>query len=345
VSPRLWGWSAAAAVCVAVVATAVWVAESGRRVDLRTLAAPDTTAAARVKRIDELGEDQAGIVLDVHAAERAGIETRALGPPTRAGNVTLAGTLAPDPARVTNVQAPIAGRLTAADAGWPALGDQVGAGQVIGQVSDARPVTAPRPGTVTRVGAQPGEIVQAGQLLLEVTDFSGLMARIVWPPGSPVPAPASVALAPTVGAAGGASSARAPTVVATLVGPAPETDSVTRAPVFLYRVPAVWRGARPGTPVVALLPARTGATRGTFVPSEAVVQWQGLAWAYVRRGGGQYVRERVDTRHRVDGGWLVVPGDPSGVGPGDTVVVRGAELLLSEEFRSRVTVGEDEDKR
>jgi hypothetical protein len=43
----------------------------------------------------------------------------------------------------------------------------------------------------------------------------------------------------------------------------------------------------------------------------------------------------------VPGGWLVT----SGVRAGDRMVVEGAELLLSEEFRSRVSVGEDEDKR
>jgi hypothetical protein len=93
--------------------------------------------------------------------------------------------------------------------------------------------------------------------------------------------------------------------------------------------------------VVATLADAAARVSGALVPTEAVVQWEGLAWAYVRRGAGRFVRVRVDTDHPVDGGWLVT----GGLTAGDTVVVRGAQQLLSEEFRARVTVGQEEDKR
>jgi hypothetical protein len=41
----------------------------------------------------------------------------------------------------------------------------------------------------------------------------------------------------------------------------------------------------------------------------------------------------------VGGGWLVPDGGD--LAPGDTVVVRGAQVLLSEEFKSRVRVGDE----
>jgi multidrug efflux pump subunit AcrA (membrane-fusion protein) len=65
------------------------------------------------------------------------------------------------------------------------------------------------------------------------------------------------------------------------------------------------------------------------------VQWEGLAWAYRRRAPDAFERVRVPTDRPARGGWIAGPP----LAPGDTVVVRGAQELLSEEFRARVTVG------
>jgi hypothetical protein len=85
-----------------------------------------------------------------------------------------------------------------------------------------------------------------------------------------------------------------------------------------------------------------------FVPAAAAVQWEGLSWVYVERPvepgqsatRSQYVRERLDTSYPVEGGWLV----SERFAAGDRVVVRGAQQLLSEEFRSRAVVGDATDK-
>jgi hypothetical protein len=73
------------------------------------------------------------------------------------------------------------------------------------------------------------------------------------------------------------------------------------------------------------------------VPDAAVVQWDGLAWAYRRRGAGRYERVAVPTDRPVAGGWIAVRG----LSPGDTVVTTGAQELISEEFRARVSVGDE----
>jgi hypothetical protein len=67
------------------------------------------------------------------------------------------------------------------------------------------------------------------------------------------------------------------------------------------------------------------------------VQWEGLAWAYVQREPGAYARVRVPTSRPAPGGWIAGPP----LAAGDAVVVTGTQELLSEEFRSRVTVGEE----
>jgi hypothetical protein len=131
------------------------------------------------------------------------------------------------------------------------------------------------------------------------------------------------------------------------LGPAPEADPVTRRPAYLYRAGRSWPGAAPGVPIVALVPesepAATGASRDSLsgapvvVPDSAVVQWEGLAWAYRQHAPGRFERVRVATDRPVPGGWLTGPP----LTAGDTVVLRGAEELLSEEFRARVTVGDE----
>ena len=73
------------------------------------------------------------------------------------------------------------------------------------------------------------------------------------------------------------------------------------------------------------------------MPDEAVVQWDGLAWAYRSRGEGSFERVAVPTDRPIAGGWIA----PRGLSPGDTVVVTGAQELLSEEFRARVSVGDE----
>ena len=118
---------------------------------------------------------------------------------------------------------------------------------------------------------------------------------------------------------------------------AAEADPVTRRPVYLYRADRGWPGALPGTPVLLLVPRAGRAAAGVLVPDSAVVQWEGLAWAYRQRGDGRYERVRVSTERPAPGGWIT--GRP--LQAGDTIVVRGAEELLSEEFRARVTVGDE----
>jgi biotin carboxyl carrier protein len=273
-------------------------------------------------RVQAFGE-QAGIVLDSATERRVGMVTTVLAEARRAARVSLTGELVRDPDAVETLRAPVAGRLVAAgNRRWPALGDSVAAGQVIGQVSDARPLASTRSGIVTSVGARPGEIVQAGQELVTITDFAHPLTRIVWRPDAPAGAPRAAVIAPLGTAQLGVS--------ADLVGPAPQADSVTGAAVFLYRLSQGWPGARPGQPVTAGFPDPRATRHGVFVPAAATVQWNGFLWVYVQRGRGHFARVRLDTSAPVDGGWLA----SAGIAPGDTVVVRGAEQLLSEEFRA-----------
>jgi biotin carboxyl carrier protein len=277
-------------------------------------------AASRVR--EDQGE--ARVVLDSAEVARVGIAVAPLRPAENGAELRIPGEVVEEPERTAAIRAPVAGRLMEVQRSrWPALGARVVAGAELGQVSDARPLVAPIAGVVTRVGARPGEIVTEGQMLLELADRSRPVVRLTWP--SPDGPPHRLAL-----------GAGAHHIQADLIGPAPAADPLTRQAVYLYRARGSWPGAVPGTLVDAVVPqGRTAA--GVLVPDRAVVQWDGLAWAYRQRAPGRYLRVRVPTDHAARGGWIA--GAP--LAPGDTVVVTGAEELLSEEFRARVTVGDE----
>ncbi len=313
---------------VAVLVAAVLVLtyrDHQARLAAQASRAEPVVAASRVKEIG----GATMVVLDSTDLERLGLATAVLKPGAGAPVRRLAAELVAEPDRITAVRAPLAGRLALPDGvRWPAFGDRVAAGSVIAQVSDAKPLAVARAGIVSQVGAQPGEMVQPGQLLIEVTNYDEPLVRVAWPadvPGPPTEVGVSLA---TEGARG---------IRARLVGSAPTADPVTRLPAYLYRAERDWPGARPGAAVVVAVADRSAPARGVVVPDRAVVQWEGLAWVFVERGSGRFGRVRVATDRPVPGGFLA-EGE---LAAGDTVVVQGAEQLLSEEFRARVTVGDE----
>jgi hypothetical protein len=268
------------------------------------------------------------VSLDSATTSRIGLHTTVLARATRAQELELAAVVVEDPGATTTVRAGVGGRLTEApDHRWPRIGEHLEVGTEIAQIGDARAVAVPRGGSVTRLLAQPGELVQGGQPLLELTDFGSPLVRVAWTIGSVAP-PASLTLRPLAGG---------PRLVARLEGPSPEADPLTGGSAFLYRLEAGGVTLRPGAALLALISDPAGSGAAVQVPSAAVVQWQALAWVYVERAPGSFARVQISTEHPVLGGWRV----ERGLAPGDRVVVTGAEQLLSEEFRARIVVGEE----
>ena len=282
-------------------------------------------AATRVEAV----EGRALVVLDTATIRRIGLRLGPLQPARGEGYTRVAGEVIAEPERTSIVRAPVAGRLSSLPGvAWPRLGARLSRGQEIARVSDARPLIAPLSGSVLRVAAQPGEIVESGQVLFEIVDNSHPVVRIAWAARDGRSPPALLRLQPPD---------TAMQVGARLVGPAAEADPATRRPAYLYRAERRWAGAAPGTPVWALLPDAIAGSGLVVVPSGAVVQWEGLAWTYLQRGAGRYERVPVPTTRPVTDGWLAGPP----LSERDSVVVTGGQELLSEEFRARVTVGEE----
>lgn len=118
-----------------------------------------------------------------------------------------------------------------------------------------------------------------------------------------------------------------------LISRSPRTDPRIQGTSFFY-VAAGTRGALiPRMNVRAYLPA--GATlKGVTVPASAVVWWQGKTWVYVQKDVEHFVRREVSTDAPVPEGWFVARGLPVG----SKLVMTGAQLLLSEEFRAQVQI-------
>lgn len=135
-------------------------------------------------------------------------------------------------------------------------------------------------------------------------------------------------------------------VTASLVSRSPRIDPRIQGIGFFYLASA--RMLVPGMNVLAYLPVNSESPanakvpvnneiRAVIVPQSALVWWQGKAWIYVQKDNEHFVRREVPTDQPVENGFVV----RSGLMPDAAIVIGGAQMLLSEEFRSQIQVGEE----
>ncbi|NJD05800.1 MAG: hypothetical protein FIA97_04790 [Methylococcaceae bacterium] len=128
----------------------------------------------------------------------------------------------------------------------------------------------------------------------------------------------------------------APTQTAPLLAPAPRTDEQTQGETWFFTVET--GRLRTGMRLdVRLLDPRSS-RGGVSIPTSAVVWHGGSPWVYSDQGGGRFRRKPVGDHGEGGQGWLVSEGFRAG----EPVVVRGAQMLLSEELR-RAIPDEDDD--
>lgn len=145
--------------------------------------------------------------------------------------------------------------------------------------------------------------------------------------GAAVAPPASIEVSPSPAQAG---------LPGEIVGAAPDILGSAQLPTYF----AVTRDARlrTGMQVFCRVPRDAPATSGWLVPSAALV-WQGGApWFYVETAPGEFRRKAAaDALPHADGRIVI-----AGLADDDAVVVRGAQALLAEEFRSGIPVEDDD---
>jgi hypothetical protein len=114
------------------------------------------------------------------------------------------------------------------------------------------------------------------------------------------------------------------------VSHAASTDPHIQGQSFFYTADAA-SGLLPGMNVMAFVATGDTIAR-THIPAAAIVWMQGRAWAYFRNSPKTLVRREIATDAPApDGGYFVTD-----IADGSKVVVRGAQMLLSEEFRAQI---------
>ena len=163
------------------------------------------------------------------------------------------------------------------------------------------------------------------------SDFDRLVSRqvsllkIILPMGVSLPNSASVI---HVGA-----SRSQQTRAASYVGALPGANIATYNVDYLYWAETnEWPS---GTRLFAEIPTDHKPDQRIDVPDSAVIWHHGRAWAYIARGGNEYARVPVRGDESTSDNALVLQ-------PGDHIVTVGAQMLLSEEFKSSIPEEDDD---
>ena len=119
-------------------------------------------------------------------------------------------------------------------------------------------------------------------------------------------------------------------VLARYVSAAARADPRVQGRSFYYVAPA--SPALLGGMNVSATFSGTGAAIGAAVPDSAIVWTEGAPWVYVQVGPSTFARQRASTSLLAEAGGYLVTTIP----PGTRIVVRGAQVLLSEESRSEL---------
>ncbi|CCD86235.1 putative Multidrug resistant protein [Bradyrhizobium sp. ORS 285] len=172
-------------------------------------------------------------------------------------------------------------------------------------------------------------IIERSPQVVQLIEREQLLVQVTLPPGVTLAEPPRFALAqaPT----------RSVNIDLRYLSPATRTDPRIQG-VSYYFVAGGDSGLLPGMNTTAYVPSGKSYD-GVFVEDTAIVQWQGRAWVYLRAGPETFKRHPIRTDQPVSDDDYVVQDIP----PGSELVMRGAQVLLSEEAKSELRGGGDDD--
>lgn len=117
---------------------------------------------------------------------------------------------------------------------------------------------------------------------------------------------------------------------AQLISAATHTDDVTQGETYLFLTDG--EHLRTGMRLLVWIPQRKTAQMVVRLPANSIVWYAGKPWAYVKIGDELFARRSVPRESELDGGWFV----RDGFATDEQIVVNGAQMLLSEEFRWQI---------
>jgi len=133
-----------------------------------------------------------------------------------------------------------------------------------------------------------------------------------------------------------ASDVRTDAVTAAVLGPGTTTVGGARGTGWFAIVPGA--GLRSGMPVSVWIPRTGSAVDGVVLPATAVVWHHGGQWYYVADDATHFSRHALGAALPFGRDYLL----PAAAAPQGSVVVRGAQLLLAEEFRAAIPEEDDD---
>ena len=136
---------------------------------------------------------------------------------------------------------------------------------------------------------------------------------------------------------------------ATFLSRAPANNGALQGKTYFYHTKN--KDLRKGTQVTVLFTdqqIKNGSSNlepkenGLVIPNEAVVWYGGKAWVYRKNGDEKFERLPLSTNIETENGWFYQNQQKNSLKANDAVVTNGAQLLLSEEFKSQITNENDD---
>ena len=124
---------------------------------------------------------------------------------------------------------------------------------------------------------------------------------------------------------------------ARFISPAPQTDPMTQGESYFFETEH--GGIRTGMRVAAFIPLRENAEVGVLIPASSVIRHLGQIFVYVKTAPEHFQRRNIAGLIDAHAGYFVTDG----LHAGQEIVVKGAQILLSEEFKSQIPDDEDDD--
>lgn len=316
---------------------------------------PDADGPPTPTRERDEPRDSHIVELDRDSQEKGGIETAAASPVVYRDQVRCYGTVLPldrlislynasliDAAQLRAAKLKMAASRVASDRAQSLLKvfpnakapaetaeatvEQDGAGVALAEAQ----IQALRNTAVAEWGPVLGEaIASRSALARDLVERRTVLVQISLQPGTTVTPPPTLAFSP--GEAAG--------VDGQLISEAAQADPKIQAVGYLYSVPAS-AGLLPGVSMLAVLPKGENKP-GLRIPPSAVVWQAGRPWLYLRTAPDRFERRPiVETAAPLPEGGYVVP--KTSLAQDGTIVVAGAQVLLSQEMRAQIPSDEDD---
>lgn len=125
-------------------------------------------------------------------------------------------------------------------------------------------------------------------------------------------------------------------VAAIFIGRATVTDPQFQGAGFIFVMTNAPPSLTPGLAITGFLQLPGGEENGHIVPGDAVLRSDGDDWIYVQVNQTNFERRKIILDCPANDGWFVT----NNIAPDDNVVVTGAQVLLSEEHKAQIQLGD-----